>query len=270
MEKIKIEDLANPPGTSGKPPDTSGKLTDPGNILRKEKNKKKSSFADKIKRMYRKSILKKAVQFIKKINIYRRMRESFVSFYLSKTVDANKKDLTISWQPPLFILFKIAVVAFISYKLYQLHPVVGTWFKTGMDFFKLHEIYNFKFPAKSFFDTVASYLFLLIIGYHGIYFLYHQVLGLFSVLVVNRTDEKVYYIRNLFIKKDLFIFAIPDIALVVLKQNIISRLFGLGTISLQKRSGEQVVIRTVQRAHLLLKDLTGMKKKYEEQGETDE
>lgn len=263
MDKIKIEDLTNPP-------DKNMELKDSGNPLIQENNKKKIPLIDKIKRMISNSPVMKIVLFLKQLNIYRRIRESLVAFYLSKTVAAEKKDLNISWQPPLLIFFKIAIVAFISFKLYELHPYVGAWFKAGLDFFKLHEIYNFKFPSESFFNTVASYLFLFVIGYHGIYFLYHQVLGFFSVLVINKTDEKVYYIRNFFIKKDLFIFSIPDIALVVLKQNIISRLFGLGTISLQKRSGEQIVIRTVQRAHLLLKDLTRMKKKYEEHGEIDE
>ncbi|MBN2533522.1 MAG: PH domain-containing protein [Spirochaetales bacterium] len=257
MDKIKIEDLANPPVVTR---DKTGEIKEPGNLPVKKIKKKKISFPDKIKEMIANSPLPGLIPLLKKFNIYRKIRESLVAFYLSKTTGAEKKNLTISWQPPLFIFFKIAVVAFISFKLYELHPVVGTWLKNGLDFFKLHEIYNFKFPSKSFFDTVASYLFLFVIGYHGIYFLYHQVLGLFSVLVINKTDEKVYYIRNFFIKKDLFIFSIPDIALVVLKQNVISRLFGLGTISFQKRSGEQVVIRTIQHAHLLLKDLTQMKK----------
>jgi hypothetical protein len=254
----------------GHPGDKTGNKKNFVNPPVKEIKKKKISFTDKIRTLYKNSPLEKAAKWLKKVNVYRRIRESFVAFYLSQTVNAKKKDLTISWQPPLLIILKIAIVAFISYKFYGLHPVVGTWLKTGLDFFKLHEIYNFKFPAKSFFDTIASYLFLFLIGYHGIYFLYHQILGLFSVLVINKTDEKIYYIRNLFIKKDLFIFSIPEIALVVLKQNIISRLFGLGTITLQKRSGEEVMIRTIQHAHLLLKEFTSMKKAYDRHGETDE
>jgi hypothetical protein len=214
------------------------------------------SFIGKIKAFLHSLPVKEVFTFIKKLNIYRRVRESFIAFYLSKTLAAEKKDLTIIWQPPLFVLLKIAVVAFISYKIYWLHPVVGSWLKTALDFFKLHEIYNFTFPSKSFFDTIASYLFLFIIGYHGIYFLSHQVKALFSSLVINKSEQKIYYIKNFFIKKDLFIFSIPDIALIVLKQNIISRLFGLGTISLQKRSGEQIEIRTVQGAHGFLKSIT--------------
>lgn len=263
MDKIKIEDLAHPPGNTGK-------IKKAGDIRTNKNSKEKIPVMGMIKKIITNSSLKKIMPLLKKLNIYREVRESLVAFYLSKTVAVKKQDLTISWQPPFFIFLKIAVVAFISFKLYELHPVVGTWLKTGLDFFKLHEIYNFKFPAKSFFDTVAHYIFLFIIGYYGIYFLYHQILGLFSVLVINKVDEKVYYIKNFFVKKDLFIFSIPDIALVILKQNIISRLFGLGTISLQKRSGEQVVIRTVQRAHVLLKDLTKIKEHYKEYVEAEE
>jgi hypothetical protein len=209
---------------------------------------------------------KQIVEFLRNINIYRKMRESLVGFYLSRTASVDKKNLIISWQPLFLIIIKIAVVAFVFYKIWELHPIVGNWFKIGLDFFKLHEIYNFKFPGKSFFDTVASYLFLFVLGYHGLFFLYHQLQDLFSVLAVSRADEKVFYIRNLFIKKDLYIFSIPDIALVVLKQNILYRFIGLGTISLQKRSGEQVVIRSISGAPFLLKQLTEMKHVHDSEG----
>ncbi|MBN2444920.1 MAG: PH domain-containing protein [Spirochaetales bacterium] len=252
MDELHIDDMILPPDKNEQTDDAEKKEID----TTKAQDTVPMSVARKIMNT---AFIRTITSFLKKINIYRRIRESLVSFYLSKTVAAQKKDLTIAWQPPLFIILKITVVAIISYKVYELHPIVGNWFKIGLDFFKLHEIYNFTFPPQSFFDSIASYLFLFIIAYHGIYFLYHQIQALFSVLVINDAEDKVYYIKNFFIKKDLFIFSIPDISLVVLKQNIISRLFGLGTISLQKRSGEQVVIRTVQRAHILLKHLTNTK-----------
>jgi hypothetical protein len=260
MAKISIEDMVE----SG----DDGKKTNTGKASMKEKKKggpfsfDAGKFIEKMKKITWEQIL----QCFKNINIYRKIRESLVGFYLSRTASVDKKNLIISWQPLFLIIVKIAVVAFLSYKIWELHPIVGNWFKIGLDFFKLHEIYNFRFPARSFFDTVAGYLFLIVLGYHGLYFLYHQLQDLFSVLALSKADEKIFYIRNLFLKKDLYIFSIPDIALVVLKQNILYRLLGLGTISLQKRSGEQIVIRSIRGATRMLKELTEMKRAYDSEG----
>jgi len=205
----------------------------------------------------------KITHFLSSLNFYRKIRESLVSFYLSKTANADKINLTISWQPLLLIAAKIAIVLFISYKIYELHPIVGSWMKIGLDFFKLHEIYTFKFPNRSFFNTVSSYVFLFILGYHGIFFLYHQLTAFFSVIVVSKSEEKLYYIKSYFIKKELFIFSIPDIALIILKQNFFYRFFDIGTISLQKKSGEQIIIKSIKEASKLLKELTEIKKPYD-------
>lgn len=204
--------------------------------------------------------LKKVGDFFRRINVYRKTREALVGCYLSRTASVEKKNLIVFWQPLFLIIAKIAVVAFVSFKIWELYPIVGKWMKIGLDFFKLHEIYNFRFPGIGFFESVANYLFLFILGYHGLFFLYHQLLDLFSVIAISAADGKVFYVRNLFLKKELYVFSIPDIALIVLRQNILARLIGVGTISLQKRSGEQVAIRSVGNARTLLMLISDGKK----------
>jgi hypothetical protein len=204
----------------------------------------------------------KIKDFLSRINIYRDLREKLTHFYLKRTVSnagVNRDGLLICWQPVFLILFKVGIAAFVSYRVYLFYPLIGKWLKEGFDFFKLQEIYNFEFPKQPFFDSVASGILLFVIGYHGLFFLYRQLIGLFSVLVVNKDEAKVYYLRSSFVKKELYVFSIPDIALVVLKQNILSRLFHIGTIALQKKSGELIEIRSIMQAQRVVKELSGSK-----------
>jgi hypothetical protein len=196
---------------------------------------------------------------IKKLNVYRKIREGLIRFYLKRTVantPVNKDNLLICWQPVPFILVKIGLVAVISYQVYGFYTLLGKWLKEGFDFFKLQDIYNFEFPKQPFFDTVAIVLLLFIICYHGLYFLYNQLLAFLSVLVVNKVESKVYIVKNVFIRKELFVFSIPDIALVILRQNILARIFGIGTIALEKKSGELVEIKSVMGARAAAKLLS--------------
>jgi hypothetical protein len=188
------------------------------------------------------------ISFIKNLNVYRKLRERLVRFYLKRTVATLPIDrvrLTIFWQPVPLILCKVAIVAAASYWLYTLFPILGKWLREGFDFFKLQDIYNFEFPKQTFFDSIALYLLLFIIAYHGLYFLYHELSAFLSVLVVNEAEAKVYLVRSVFVKKVLYVFAIPEIALVILRQNIVARIFGIGTISLEKKSGDLVEIRSI-------------------------
>ena len=59
----------------------------------------------------------------------------------------------------------------------------------------------------------------------------------------------------------MFIFNIPEMDFIVLKQNILSRLFGIGTISLQKKSGEQIVIKSLKKATKITRLITEIKNK---------
>lgn len=178
--------------------------------------------------------------------------------YYLETHSIKRENLLITWQPLLLIFTKVAIVAFISYLFYLLHPIVGDWLEQGFLFFRLHEIYNFDFPGKSFFQMIAEYLFLFIIGYHGIFFLFHQFQALFSSLAVSRLDKKVYYIKNHLIKKELFVFSVPEMEIFRLKQNILYRLLGIGTITIQKKSGETVIIKSLKNAPQVMKYITSI------------
>jgi hypothetical protein len=204
---------------------------------------------------------------LKNLNIYRKARERLTNFYLKRTVlhaDVKKESLHIFWQPVLFILGKLTLVAAISFWVFGFYPVIGKWLKIGFDFFKLEEIYTFEFPKQPFYDSVAMYLILAVIVYYSVYFLYHQVAAFLSVLVINEAERKVYIVRNVFVRKSLYVFSIQDLALVVLSQSMIGRFFGLGTISLEKKSGELVEIKSVYGARRAVRLLSAKPKKHKE------
>ena len=161
-----------------------------------------------------------------------------MSLYLKRTVTFNRKKSFITWQPLLFVLLKVTLGGIAFYLFFSLYPYVSKFIKEGILFFRLHEIYNFDFPTNTFLDTIAKIVLGIIIGYAGLFFVKYQVEALFSALVVSTEDKRVYYIKNALILKSLYIISMPEIDHVILKQNIITRLFGIGTILLQKKSGE--------------------------------
>ncbi len=188
-----------------------------------------------------------------------RLRNRFTERYLTRTLAVTPDSLGCHFQPPLLVLARVALFAVVAFNIYSLYPVVGNWLQKGFEFFQLHEIYNFEFPNRSFFHSIAEYLFLLVIGYYGFFFLIRQIQALFSTLAVSRAERKIYYLKNSLIVKHVYLFQISEIDHIVLKQNIIGRLFGVGTIVLAKRNGENVAIAALKDAPGIVREFSQIK-----------
>ncbi|MBN1523324.1 MAG: PH domain-containing protein [Spirochaetales bacterium] len=197
--------------------------------------------------------LKKRIQ---RANFYGFLRERFIRFYIQKTTGINSKGMLIAWQPLHFVILKIALLTGVSYLLYTQYPVLSGWLDQGFSFFRLQDIYNFQYPQRSFFDLIAQGILVFIIGYYGVYFAYYQIQSLFSSAVLTLRHNTLFYIRNFLVKKELFIFKLTDIDYLVLKQNLLYRLFGVGTILIKNRAGEIVTIRSLKYASHLVRKLS--------------
>ncbi|OHD53220.1 MAG: hypothetical protein A2014_12065 [Spirochaetes bacterium GWF1_49_6] len=187
--------------------------------------------------------------FLKKVgNFLNVTREQPLVFYLKKTVSADRDSLTLYFQPRLLIILKVVLFFIAGYFFYEIHHPVGTILQNVMGFFKLDEIYKFKFPDADFFQKAASALFLLVLAYFGVWFLGRQIQGLLSGLAVDRAGKKLYYVRNSLVTVDLYMFAVPEIDMIVLRQNIAGRFLKIGSLELRKKSGERIVIASLGRA----------------------
>jgi hypothetical protein len=185
---------------------------------------------------------------IRDLDIYTRVRETMVRLYLKRTVSFQGKNSIITWQPLFFIVLKLALAGIISFLFFSLYPYLAGYLKEGILFFRFHEIFNFDFPSTTSLETLAQIILGIIIGYTGIFFIKYQAEALLSSLIISIQEKRIYYIRNIFFLKELYIFSLPEIDHVVLKQNIITRLLGIGTLLLQKKSGERVVIASLKNA----------------------
>ena len=192
-----------------------------------------------------------------------RLRNALTTRYLAKTVSVSRDNLTYHFQPPLLVIIKMTIFAVLAVGFYLLFTVLGAWIQKGFEFFRLHEIYNFDFPKKSFFYSVAEIIMLLIIGYYGIFFLLRQVQALFSTLVLSRSENKIFYIKNTLIWKDFYLFQVAEIDHIVLKQNIIGRLFGIGTVVLAKKNGEGVRVASIRDAPGVVREFSTLKNRVE-------
>jgi len=268
MDKIKITDLVD---GAAKP-----KFAIPRDrsLVPWKKKKRESLFASMKKRFLqfvapyfaklRRLKPVRTMDALRNINMYRKLRERLVRFYIRRTIaptSVRRAKLMVYWQPVPLIIAKVALAVVFSFWFYGLAPFVGKWLKIGFDFFKLQDIYKFEFPKQSFFDAIAGYAILFVIAYVGLWFLYHQLVAFLSVLVVNETENRVYVVRNVFVKKTLYAFSIADIALVVLRQNMFARLFGIGSISLEKKSGELVEIKSIAGARNAVRLISGTRGK---------
>ncbi|MBN2737033.1 MAG: PH domain-containing protein [Spirochaetales bacterium] len=200
-----------------------------------------------------------ARDFLRDTNMFSHARKEAIGAYLKKHTSADPEQLEISWQPVVYVGIKIAVIIGAGLWLYSFYPMVAEWMKIGLDFFKLHEIYNFDFPSILFFEKIASWVLGLLIVYHGGFILYHQLVALFSSLSVDPVNNKVYYLENILLKKDLYVFEISEIDLVILRQNILFRFLGMGTLIFQKKSGDQVKIISLKQANEMMKLISRLK-----------
>jgi len=199
------------------------------------------------------------VRRLRKFNFYRILREKAVRWYLKRMTACPARGLVISWQPLYFIICKTAVVVSLSLLLLSAFPYLAGWLKAGLAFFRLHEIYNFKFPEDGFFNDLARGLLLAVIGYYGIFFAVHQLAALFSYFAVSVPGRKAYFVKSYFFKKDLHVIALPALDYFSLKHNLLFRLLGLGTIVMKNRSGERLTIRSVTRAARIMKTMAAAK-----------
>jgi hypothetical protein len=192
-----------------------------------------------------------------RINYYRRIREWCVSHYLSKTVALGKKDkdILITWQPLVYVCLKISLALFAGFALFGFYPEVGRVVEQLIHFFRLHEIYNFDMPGPVMFDAIGQVILAIVIVSAGFSFAVRQLTALFSSFVVNPLWKKAYYIKNILIRKELYVFSLPEIEHCILTQSIPARLFGIGTLELRKKSGYTVRIASVKNAPLVMRYL---------------
>lgn len=201
----------------------------------------------------------KGVAAFFKFRVVKRFRSFLVYHSIREGIDVGtqkRADLEYYWQPMLYVSAKIALVILISYNIYILYPILGGYIEKGFEFFRLHEIYNFDFPKPSFFDTIAKYLLLFVVGYHGLYFLYFQIQALFSTLVIDKQNCRMYYLKNAVIHKQVYVITLREINYLSLNQNLLFRLLRMGSIVVEKKNGESIKIASLMNAPKAMKYLT--------------
>lgn len=159
------------------------------------------------------------------------------------------------------MLTKVLLFIVSAVFLFRLHVVVGKWLEQVFGFFKLNEIYNFEFPSPEFFTRISAILFLAVLGYFAFWFGYRQVKEYYSVLTLHPQAKKLIYIEDTLVSKNLHIISIPEIDIIVLRQNLFSSLFHIGTLELQKKSGERIMIASLKNASQALKGISSVKHK---------
>jgi hypothetical protein len=197
--------------------------------------------------------LKKIIFNIK--NKLKSIRNNFIKKEIRKNISENFNSEYYYWQPWYFIFIKIIIGIFIIIFIYNLHVDIGRLMFKGFSFFKLDEIFKFKVPDENFFIKISKYLFLIIIIYHSFLFFIPQIRGLFSSLVVCKTQKSFYYVNNKILSKHFFVFNFNTINNIQLKQNFLLKYLNIGTIIISKNDSKEIIIKSVYKAADAIKNI---------------
>jgi hypothetical protein len=195
------------------------------------------------------------IHMIDRLWFFPRLRKAAGRFPLRRTGLKMKDAGLTTWQPIPWVLIKITAISFAVYLLLQLRDKLGTFFFDAVSFFRLQEIYNFDLPAPAFYDRLALIILAAAGGLYGGYFLIKQLQALFSTLIIDTKKERIYYLESYLLYRRLHTIPFNTIASITLRQELISRIFGIGGILISMTSGERIMIRSIRHAAQVIRTI---------------
>lgn len=226
-----------------------------------------------VKTPIKKSLVNNFKGFFK--NLFKNFTNNFNNLktqsYLQKYVFNTNGEIIFFRQSRVLIIIKVVLVSMLLVIVFPYYKTLGNWFETIVSFFKLHEIFKFTFPKKSFFQMIAMVLFLGVISYHSFLFLYSQIEAYFSYLAINKHNPAALvgskelqnipqnnfcYVRNRLVMKEYFVFSNTDIKMVTMRKSLLARLHNTGTIVLYKHDGNEITISSLRNPDIALKYLS--------------
>ncbi len=142
---------------------------------------------------------------------------------------------------------------------YSFYPKLASLLSDGFLFFHFPKIFNLKVPEPIFFTQLAQYFLIVLIGFHWISLELILLEYFFSCLYLAKKERTIIYIQsNLFTRK-IHILKEKRVQ-YELEDTLITRLFGIGTLTLHLDS-ESWKIRSISKARLALNEMISFDKK---------
>jgi hypothetical protein len=143
---------------------------------------------------------------------------------------------------------------------YSFYPRLADLLRDGFLFFHFSKIFNLKVPESIFFTNISQYFLIVLIGFHWITVEMILLEYFFSCLYIAKKERILLFIQsNLFTRK---IHILKDKkVLQELEDTLITRIFGIGTLTLHLGNSESWKIRSISKARLASNEIIGFDKK---------
>jgi hypothetical protein len=142
---------------------------------------------------------------------------------------------------------------------YNFHPKIANLLSEGFLFFHFPKIFNLKIPEPIFFTQIAQYFLIALIGFHWISLEFILLEYFFSCLYLAKSERIIIYIQSNLFKRKIHILKEKTVQ-HEFEDTLISRIFGIGTLTLHLGNGESWKIRSISKARLAMNEIISFDK----------
>ncbi len=161
---------------------------------------------------------------------------------------AKSAETLVTYQPVLWVAAKVVAVILAARMVLGFDQEMGRLLSDVVGFFQLDQIYNFELPTLATYTRWSGMALLGVVALAGGYAMVLQVQALFSTVVLDLTSRTLYYVEGYVLLRRVHTVAAGRIEVVTLRQWLLTRLLGIGTLDLTAVSGERMIIRAQWRA----------------------
>lgn len=143
---------------------------------------------------------------------------------------------------------------------YSFYPKLASLLSDGFLFFHFPKIFNLKIPEPIFFTQVAQYFLIALIGFHWISLEMILLEYFFSCMYLSKSQRTIIFIESNLFKRKIHILKEKKIQ-HELEDTLLTRIFGIGTLTLHLGNGESWKIRSISKARIALNEMISFDKK---------
>lgn len=143
---------------------------------------------------------------------------------------------------------------------YSLYPKLASLLSDGFLFFHFPKIFNLKVPEPIFFTQLAQYFLIALVGFHWISLEMILLEYFLSCMYLAKSQRTIIYIQSNLFKRKIHILKEKKVQ-HELEDTLITRIFGIGTLTLHLGNGESWKIRSITKARVALNEIISFDKK---------
>lgn len=144
--------------------------------------------------------------------------------------------------------------------IYSFYPKLTILLKDGFLFFHFPKIFNLKQPEDLFFENISKLFLIAIVGFHYFSMLSIAMEYFFSCLYISKKQKIFIFVQSNLFSRSIHLFKDQNYQ-YQLADNLLTRIFGIGTLTIIAGNGELWRLRLISRARIALNEILSLGKK---------